>query len=295
MPKPTLFNRANMSKRKGKFKQVGEKQQELGSSVKKYNDERFKYNSTKNMSFAISYIPRKCRQTYLFTFQNWDKHLLTEDELDKVVWDRPLSKISDTSRDVIKDIIFTNKQEWIDDMYLAQNGIIAVDYISKKYGFDEYCANGGRGKTFYNIVVKRYFLVSGGRVNFMSRNHRLMGVEHINGKSGNNLNKQDFEIYEIQSTFVKDLPNRSSERNIYQPSKWAYELVQIIDGMKPNYVKKDNKGNILKCKGNSKYILYDMKGLQSEVKTLITYKQFYPYEDRLKEIISNFPKISVNQ
>lgn len=294
MPKPTFFNKLAISKRKCKFTKFEDKQKEIGSSVKKYEEEKFKYITGKDKSFAFSYIPQRCQQTHFFVYQSWDKHLLTEEELDKLIWNRDIPKVKSCIQQRIKDKVFKNKQQWIDDMYLAKNGIISIKYISSKYGFDE-CSSDGRGKTYYNKIVKRIYLCSGGRANFLTRNHRIMGVEHTNGKSGNSLNKEDMEIYRKQIDYVNKLPKRSLQRQIYQPSKVIQELVQVVDGIKPNYIKKDEQGNIKMSKGNSKYILYDMKGFKQHIKLLMDYEQFKNYKDRFNEIINNFPKRSVNQ
>lgn len=296
MPKPTLFNKTNMVKRPGNFKQIDFiRQQEIGSSVKKYNNEEFKYVSGKNKSFAYSHIPQRAEQRPLFTPLGWDEHLLTVEEIESLVWDRPMPKINPIAQKLIKEKVLNNRQEWIDDMYLVQHGIVSVNFISKKYGFDKYCANGDKGKTYYNYFVKRYFNISGERINFMSRNLRLKGVEHTNGKSGNMLNTIDMKIHDKQIEFVKKLPNRSVQRDIYQPSKWVEEFVQIVDGMKPSFMKKDENGQPIKSKDKTKYILYNMGGLKQQVAQLLQYKQFIPYENRVQEILDNFTTKSVNQ
>lgn len=197
-------------------------------------------------------------------------------------------------------ILIGLRQDFINDLFCCSQGLLKVDYVAEKWKFKELFhpnlhSSGGRedsGKTELNKIIKRLYLISGGRVNYISRKHQLMGMQHaLKSKDKANVN-----IYKNQYNIVSKLPNNSSLRKIMEPSSYLYEVLQIVDSFKPNCVQYDEEGNVKIQKGNNKCTLYDMDKLRNEyISTLINYLQFSDYKDKILEIIENYPVTSDNQ
>lgn len=177
-----------------------------------------------------------------------------------------------------RKIAESNKQDWIDDLYLKSLGIIYTNYVSNKYGFDCYNRKTGeliRGKTALNKVIKRLHSVSGTRINFLSKGIILRGVQHYKkiGKS-----KFDYDKHLNQYEYVKNLPRNSAERRLYIPSEWIDSLINDIVAIESKYVYQDNKGN--------EYV--NKQAVKEDLKSLLDYPKYKEHKDKLLEIIENF-------
>ena len=294
MPKAVRENKSRRKHRKAEFENYYNKEKEIGTSVTKFEEEDFKCLKKKNQVIPVTSVPKESKQTFIFTMYNWKGELLSKENVIKLVWNRPTTKVSLNAIIAIRKIIGDREQEFEEDLYLTGQGMIAINYVADKWGFTKYACNGHPGKTALNTIKKRYLLISGGRMYFFTPKLESDGVIHTNGQSGNKNNDYDYEIYLKQKQFVDELYNSDKRRQLFVCPEWMENLIRVVDGIKGNYVKLDENGQP-KLSKNGKHILYDLKNLRKALQEVIEYKQFEPYKERVKEILDNYPKTSTNQ
>lgn len=282
--------------REGKFEQVSEfREKETGCSVKKNINSQFVY--TKQDKPTTGFITEQ--KNYDESKNLFYPNLLTEEEIIHIaLYTRP----NITGMSEISKIIGPNIQEFLNNIYFGSTGILAINYISKKWGFDKYATKGGPGKTPLNILIKAFHLLSGERADYFSKNMQANGGTHCNDEDAKAYIDKCYGIGLGQKKKVKSLPKDSELRNILQPQSFVYIVKDIIYDIKSSYIKHDKNGNIIYSKHEKpekRYILYDMPKLRKRVKQEVTLlmkdEQFKDHLDALQEVIEHYPTRSINQ
>lgn len=226
-----------------------------------------------------SFDPRDWNRLY------WDwgmnTHIFSEDEIIDIAFN---GKYPNAYKKVKE-----NFKQFIDDCFFRSSGCLAVTYVARKYGFEEY-TNGKPAKSLLNVIIKNIFLLSGGRADHLLTRHlQETGAFKLPTTLNHTQNETHADrvnnAYIFQKELLKKVPTSDPIRTIFEPSPLCIRIILDIDGLKSKY----------ETVGRTGKKTYKWQELKDAIAEMAYYEAYKNETKQILEVATNYPKTMVNQ